>query len=161
MATRLKLRAEDEEDVHVVSACLQDALVPVADMKFLEEDRRFVLVANRFCWEDAAEDLAPMDDGEIEEENLYQRVHCGIRFEQVTGVKVRGFDPRDNGVILELLTIAVETIAAGVEIRLIFAGDADVLLMTERLLCMIEDLDDHWPTAFRPGHPTAPPGSTR
>mgnify|MGYP003350608528 CR=1 FL=1 len=31
MATRLKLRAEDEEDVHVVSACLQDALVPVAD----------------------------------------------------------------------------------------------------------------------------------
>ena len=51
MADPLKLRAEDEEDLAVVSTILQDALVPVAEMAYLPEEKRFVLVANRFKWE--------------------------------------------------------------------------------------------------------------
>lgn len=157
MAEKLKLRAEDEEDVHVLSACLQDALVAVGDMQFLKDERRFVLVANRFCWEDESLDTFPtMDDGETEQDALHQRVHCGIRFENVTGVKARGFDPRDTGRILELLAITPEGTADHPEVRLIFAGDAEILLTPKRLLCLMEDLDEHWPTAFRPKHPVAP-----
>jgi len=48
---RLKLRAEDDEDLAVVSAFLQDALLPVAEMVYLPAEQRFVLVANRFMWE--------------------------------------------------------------------------------------------------------------
>src|SRR5207244_12488326 len=48
MAGPLKLRAEDEEDLAVVSAILQDALVPIGEMAYLPEEQRFVLVANRF-----------------------------------------------------------------------------------------------------------------
>ena len=47
----LKLRAEDAEDLAVISACLQDALVPVRDLAYVPEDRTFLLVANRFRWE--------------------------------------------------------------------------------------------------------------
>ncbi|MBV5335567.1 DUF2948 family protein, partial [bacterium] len=47
----IKLRAEDEEDLAVISACLQDAILPVAEMCFERAARRFVLVANRFKWE--------------------------------------------------------------------------------------------------------------
>ena len=63
MAKKLKLKAEDEEDLRVVSACLQDALIAVGDISYLKDDQRFVLIANRFCWEaapcDEATDLSP------------------------------------------------------------------------------------------------------
>jgi hypothetical protein len=161
MAEKLKLRAQDEEDIQVLSACLQDALVAVGDMKVLKEERRFVLVANRFCWEDESLDTFPtMSDGETDDESAHERVHCGVRFENVTGVKVRGFDPRDSGRILELLAITLEGASDHPDVRLIFAGDAEILLRSERLLCLMEDLDEHWPTAFRPKHPVAPPDQT-
>ena len=47
----LKLRAHDAEDLAVVSALLQDAIVPAKEMTFLADERRFVMVANRFMWE--------------------------------------------------------------------------------------------------------------
>jgi hypothetical protein len=47
----LKLRAEDRDDLAVISACLQDALVAVGDIAYVPEERSFVFVANRFRWE--------------------------------------------------------------------------------------------------------------
>ena len=49
----LRLRAEDDEDLAVISACLQDALVSVRDLAYDRDARTFVLVANRFRWEGA------------------------------------------------------------------------------------------------------------
>ena len=56
-ASALKLRAEDGEDIAVLSAVLQDALVAVGEMAWLPDEHRFVLVANRFRWE--PDDPAP------------------------------------------------------------------------------------------------------
>lgn len=50
----LKLRAHDIEDLRALGACLQDALVPVADLVYLKAEKRFVMVANRFKWEGGA-----------------------------------------------------------------------------------------------------------
>ena len=50
----LKLRAEDADDLAVISACLQDALVAVRDLAFVPQDRTFLMAANRFRWEGAA-----------------------------------------------------------------------------------------------------------
>src|SRR5260370_7067427 len=47
----LKLRAEDAEDLAVISACLQDALVAVRDLAYAPQERSFLFVANRFRWE--------------------------------------------------------------------------------------------------------------
>jgi hypothetical protein len=152
VAEKLKLRAEDDEDIQVISACLQDALVPVGDMRFIKEEQRFVFVANRFCWEDtSADDVAAMIEANLDEP-AYERVHCGIRFEHVTGVRVHGFDPRDSAQILELLAITPEESGQSARVRLIFAGDAEILLSADHLLCLMEDLDEHWPTAYRPKH---------
>jgi hypothetical protein len=46
----LKLRAEDADDLAVLSACLQDALVPVRDLAYVADQKIFVFVANRFRW---------------------------------------------------------------------------------------------------------------
>lgn len=144
MGKKLKLRAEDEEDLSIVAACLQDALIAVGDIKYLPDDRRFVLVANRFCWE-----AMPCDpDTEASPDDCFERVHSGLRFENVTAVRQRGIDKLDAGQLLELLTIQIE----GKALVLVFAGDAAIRLETSQPLCFIEDLDEPWPTKWRPRH---------
>ena len=99
----LKLRAHDIEDLRALATCLQDALVPVADLAYLKAEKRFVMVANRFKWEggaqtapDPAPDPVPEpapepaseparadrdSDARFEEADggpLYQRVNCTV-----------------------------------------------------------------------------------
>ena len=49
--TDLKLLALDSEDLDIVSAHVQDAVVRVGDMGFAKADRRFVMLINRYAWE--------------------------------------------------------------------------------------------------------------
>ena len=46
----LKLIALDAEDLGVISAHLQDAVLRVGDMVYLPNEKRFVALANRFDW---------------------------------------------------------------------------------------------------------------
>ena len=92
---KLKLRAEDEEDLAVVSAFLQDALLPVAEMVYLQEEQRFVLVANRFMWE-----RPPVD-----KKGRSERTLTGIAFDGVTAVQVRGFERSQGDRILQVLAV--------------------------------------------------------
>ena len=46
----LKLIALDAEDLKVISAHLQDAVLKVGDMAFVPRERRFAAVLNRFDW---------------------------------------------------------------------------------------------------------------
>jgi len=145
----LVLRAADAEDLRVVAACLQDAILPLADIRFLPEEHRFVLVANRFRWEreitDGAEGVA----------TLHERVLCGVCFDGVRKVASRGIDRSARRVPLEILTIAVAAGAApsGHDVTLVFAGGGAIRLEVDRILCHLEDLDEAWPTRWRPSHP--------
>ena len=49
--TALKLLALDEDDLKVMSAHVQDAVMKVGDLQFLPAAKRFVLPMNRFAWE--------------------------------------------------------------------------------------------------------------
>lgn len=132
----LKLRAEDDEDIAVISAILQDALVTVADMAFLEEDRRFVLLANRLKRENVGSGLT--------------RIRCGVRFDEVRAVQRQQFSPRDADRILVLLAVRRGTDGA---LRIDFAGGAGLRLEVGRILCHLEDLGEPWPTRQVPRHP--------
>jgi len=142
-AAPLRMRAEDADDLAVISACLQDAVVLVREMKYLPGERRFVMVFNRFRWERA--------EGERSDEGkpVYERVHCGICFENVTAVRYLGLDQRKPGQIVSLLQIKPER----EHIDLVFSGGAAVRLEVEGLLCHLQDLDEPWPTQWRPAHP--------
>ncbi|MBP2299599.1 DUF2948 family protein [Azospirillum picis] len=152
--TPIRLRAEDAEDLKVVSACLQDAILPVGDMCFQPADKRFVMVVNRFRWE-AADQPRPGPTADDDDLAPYERVHCGVRVEGVTAAKLRGFDIKNRGQLLELLSIEM---AEGGRITLNFAGGGGVLLEGTALRVMVEDLGEPWPTGCRPCHPddTAP-----
>ena len=151
MVDRLKLRAEDEEDLRTISAILQDALVLVSEMTFIPEERRFVLVANRFRWEAAP--LATAD----EDENpaigpTFERVLTGICFEGVAAVRLKNIDRRRRSRILELLQIGWTPEG----ILLMFAGDSAILLEARSIACRLDDICEPWPTPFRPRHEVDP-----
>ena len=140
MTDLLKLRAVDEEDLEIISACLQDAVIAVADMRHSPGEKRFHLAGSRFRWENCEESKAECD--------CYERVSCGVTFEGVTAVKTRGLDPADRERMLDLLAIRVEDGA----VDLLFAGGAVVRLEVERLLCHMRDMGEPWPTQWRPAH---------
>jgi hypothetical protein len=153
----VKLRATDIEDVQVLAAHLQDAIVPVSEIAFLPRERRFVLVANRFRWEAAGGQGPPParggvpDDAAFAAESHFERVHCGLCVEGVRAVQHRGFDRRERGTMLELLTLVADP---GGTVELLFAGGAAIRLTVDRIDCFVEDLGEAWPTRWRPRHET-------
>ena len=50
--SELKLIALDAEDLSVLSANLQDAVLRIADIAYLPREKRFAAIANRFDWLD-------------------------------------------------------------------------------------------------------------
>ena len=150
MVKRLKLRAVDEEDLRIMAAILQDALVPVAEMIYVPEEWRFLLVANRFRWE-AEHDpaLAVAADGEEPAAGpVFERVLTGLCFEGVTAVRLKNIDRRRGSRLLELLHLDWEPRC----ITLMFAGDSVIRLETATISCRLDDICEPWPTPFRPRH---------
>ena len=142
----LRLRAEDAEDLAVISACVQDALVTVVDLAYYRDNRRFVLVANRFRWE------GERGTAEVP----FERILCGITFEAIDGVAYRGFHRNEEDRILSLLAIRPAPGAANVTIDLEFAGDATIRLSAAAISCRARDFGEAWPTAWQPDHPDKP-----
>lgn len=161
---RLRLSACDADDLAVIAACVQDALVPAADMAFLPTEKRFVLALNRFRWDrmdagrvaaDTGRRRAP-DHGKDapfwkqgDQGAAFERVLSGLRFESVVAVRTKGIDLKNRERILELLTIYPEPGA----VFLVFSGRAVIRLEIEELCCFLEDFGDSWPTRWRPHHP--------
>ncbi len=139
----LKLRAVDEEDLAVISAILQDALVTIGEMVYLPEERRFALVANRFRWEPRP--------GETHKE----RTLSGLCIDDVASVRRRGFHRREEERILSLLAITAEARDQHTTLLLEFAGGSSIRLEVGRILCHLDDLGEPWPTRWRPKHPVA------
>ena len=135
-AERPRLSARSVEDLAVIAALLQDAIVPLGDMAFLADERSFVLALNRFRWE-AGED-AP----------ARERTHAGLRFDGVRRVRYRGIRRADRGRFLSLLTISYDD---GVVV-LHFAGGGMIRLEVDDLRCALEDFGDPWPTPSTPSH---------
>ncbi len=148
MVERLKLRGEDEEDLRTISAILQDALVPIADMAYLPRERRFVLVANRFRWEAEPELPTDAEEGEPQSGPVFERVLTGLCFEGVTRARLRNIEHLRGSQILELLYLGWEPGC----LTLTFAGGGAIRLETERISCRLDDICEPWPTLSRPRH---------
>jgi hypothetical protein len=134
----LKLKAEDPEDIGVVAAVLQDALVSVCDMEYLPDEKRFVLVVNRFKWETVAGQPS----------RTFERTLTGLCFDDVAAVKTRGFSRAERERILNLLTIE----AAPQAVTFDFSDGAMLRLDVAGIRCHVQDIGEPWPTPWRPDH---------
>lgn len=138
-AGRPRLSARSVEDLAVVAALLQDAIVPLGDMAFLEGEHSFVLALNRFRWEEG------------EEAATRERIMSGLRFDGVRRVQYRGIRREDRGQFLSLLTISYDD---GIVV-LHFAGGGRIRLEVDDLHCTLEDFGEPWPTPSTPSHEDA------
>jgi hypothetical protein len=159
----LRLRARDRDDLVVLSAQLQDAIVPLMDMGFVKEDALFAMVVNRFRWdagrvEDEAGFGSDEDDEAAERGETvtghYLRTHCAVRFAGVTKVAAKNIDTADRASFLNLLAITadVDPRTAEVNILIAFSGGAWTRLTAPDLDVTLEDLGEPWPTSRMPDH---------
>ena len=140
---RLKLLALDREDVEVVSAHLQDAVVKAADIHWCPNEHRLVVGLNRFDWEAVHCNVAPE----------FRRRRAALRFERVTACKCRDVGSADKDKVLNLLAVAFEETdqPAGV-VTLTFSGGAALRLEVECLEVELADLGPVWVTECCPEH---------
>lgn len=144
-STPLKLLAQDEDDLTVMAACLQDATFKADDMAFLPRQRRFAAVANRYRWE--------LQEPRFFRPSRRERVRSGLHFDGVLKARFAGFQPGDDGQVLELLTISCDPREDGQAVlTLLFAGGAAVRLDVECIDGQLTDLSAPWPARRRPAH---------
>lgn len=164
----LRLRAADAEDLAILSAALQDAIVPVADMDYFASERMFAFVCNRFKWEVGASSADPTlgsdedDDalaGTGEARPFFWRTNCGVRIHGVTGVRYQNVDLKQRGRMLDLLTLDLAGPADAPEVVVHCAESVRIALSIERLQVFMEDLGEPWPTITRPDHGAADHGA--
>jgi len=137
----LKLIAMDEEDLAVLSAHLQDAVVKQADMGYLPSSQRFALLLNRFDW-----DYNTQTDDTV-------RRRAGLHFERVRAVQCRGLQQARRDGVLNLLAVTFEPIEApSGYVRLTFSGGAEVRLEVECIEAGLKDLGPAWGCASTPCH---------
>jgi Protein of unknown function (DUF2948) len=129
----LRLVATDVEDVRVISTLVQDAVLPVTEMKHDPKRRRFALMLNRFRWEDRAHAEAVG--------RAYERVRSVLVIEDVRKVQSMGFDRAEKDLVLSLLSMEFAAAEDGTgRLTLTFAGDGAVALDVEALELRLDDV---------------------
>ena len=171
MTELLLLRAEEPDDLILLSACVQDMAVKAGDIGWSPRARRLALIGNRFRWEDAAR--GPGKGGSA------TRIRSALRFDFVGSVQRRNW-PAAPDTVLPLLAITFDdatddqsaedqagasstadgqppehTPATGVTLLLSFGGGAALRLQQEVLDATLEDLSGPWGATTIPDHDNA------
>lgn len=139
----LKLVALDEQDLAIVSAHVQDAVMKVGDISWAPGEKRLLLTMNRFAWEKKTQLFS----------NAHERRRAVLHFDRVTHVKSVGIDRARPDDVLSLLAIrhtAGDPPAARIELD--FAGGATLLLDVECVEARLTDLGAAWQAAAKPRH---------
>jgi Protein of unknown function (DUF2948) len=140
----LRLIALDTEDLAILSAHLQDAVLKVKDIHWLPGDRHFVLLMNRFVWEAA---------GASGRKREYMRRRSALHFARVTKVQSSGIGRQQGDAVLNLLAVTFEPgESPSGDIVLEFAGGATIRLSVEVLEAELTDLGPAWSTPHAPRH---------
>ena len=147
----LKLVALDKDDIEIVSAHVQDALVKVADILWQPREHRFVVVLNHFDWMNAADARAAKNPDDAAPD--YRRCRTALRFERVNACKCRALDPLDKDAVLNLLAVefAERDTPAGT-VTLTFSGGAAIRLEVECLEAELVDLGEVFSALLCPDH---------
>lgn len=144
MTARLVLGAVDQEDLEVLSAHVQDAIVAAGHMTWERRRGRFVLLLNRYLWEEQPAGGSG------------RRVQAGLHFDCVRKVQTRNLHNRPRKALLNLLSIGFEPAADGApggEVLMTFSDGAAVRLEVECLDAQLRDIGEPWKARARPFHP--------
>lgn len=136
----MQLRAEDAEDLKVLSAAVQDAVCTIGDIQYEKAGRRLTVALNRFRWEAGGETIG-------------ERVRAAIQFGGVLDLKAKKLRRDAPKAVLSLLAISFEPgEAPGGVIQLAFAGGGELRADVECIDAVMADISPPWPARRRPAH---------
>ena len=139
----LKLIGNNQEDLKVISAYLQDSIVIIKDIIFLKQNRTFVMIVNRFMWEDVEKGVFRQN----------KRIRCAVKFEEVLKVKSKNINQKNKNKPLEYLAIKFSpTFNETYEIKIFFAGDGIITIISETIDVVMHDLGKPWNVKHIPIH---------
>ena len=144
-AKNLKLIARTEEDLRVVSAHLQDSIASVANIANLKKSKIFLMQLNRFMWEDVEKGVFRKN----------KRIRTILKFENVMNVISKNINQRKKDKFLDFLAIETNiTPDKNYEMKIIFAGDAIIRVISEVIEVTLDDQGEAWDTKNKPKHKT-------
>ena len=139
----LKLIARTEEDLRVVSAHLQDSIASVADIAHLKQNKIFLMQLNRFMWEDVEKGVFRKN----------KRIRTILKFENVMNVLSININQFKKDKFLDFLAIETNiTPDKNYEMKIIFAGDAIIRVISEVIEVTLDDQGEAWDTKNKPKH---------
>jgi hypothetical protein len=142
--TRLKLAAADAEDLQILSARLQDAVVKLKNVTWLPKKRRFAAVLNRLQWEDGGK----------------RRVRAGLHFDGVLKVQSHKVKLGAGEAVVSLLAVTFQPNAGkeneegdpGGTIEIVLAGGGAIRLTVECVDAELADMTGAWAARGTPDH---------
>ena len=139
----LKLIARTVEDLRVVSAYLQDAIVNLNEIANLKKNKILLLQLNRFMWEDVEKGLFRKN----------KRIRTILKFENVIKVKSRNINLARKDKFLDFLTIETNQMTDNnYEMKILFAGDSILKVIVEVIEVTLDDQGEAWDTKNKPKH---------
>jgi|HubBroStandDraft_2_1064218.scaffolds.fasta_scaffold755039_2 hypothetical protein len=137
--SRLKLAATDAEDLEIVSARLQDAVLKLKNVSWQPKKRRFAAVVNRLQWESGGK----------------TRVRAGLHFDGVLKVQSQKVKLGADEAVVSLLAVRFTPNTGedpGGVIELVLAGGGAFRLTVECIDAELADMTSAWAARGRPDH---------
>ena len=137
--SRLKLAAADAEDLEVLSARLQDAVLKLKNVSWQPRKRRFAAVVNRLQWENGGK----------------TRVRAGLHFEGVLKVQTQKVKLGAHEAVVSLLAVRFTPNTGedpGGVIELVLAGGGAFRLTVECVDAELADMTSAWAARGKPDH---------
>ena len=137
MSSILKLIAQDDEQLTILSSLAQDSIIKSNEMGYDKKNKRFALLMNRYR----------------HEEESPSRIRTAIHFDYVNSVKSVGIDKQSEDDILVLLAIRFENKSkpSGL-IFLEFSNNKSISFDVESVEAFLTDMGEPWKISNRPDH---------
>ena len=135
----LRLIAQNPDEISIVSAHAQDAVIRIADIAHIPQKHIFVLMMNRFRWETP---------------HKKQRVRSALTIRNVLSVRQKWIAQERQNAVIALLAVAFTPCASKPSgtIQLLFSGGAVIDLSVDSCALVLEDVSGAWTTRSVPKH---------
>ena len=138
-----KIIAQSPLDLKMISAYLQDSIIIVKDIVFLKKNKKFILIVNRFMWEDVEKGVFRQN----------KRIRCAVKFEEAIKVESKNINQKNKNKPLECLAIKCSSIFDETyKINIFFAGNSVITVTSEVMDCALQDLGQPWHVKHIPIH---------
>ncbi len=122
-----KIIANDGEGLQMISACCAGGKVKIADIKYLQSNKIFLLSIER---------------NKVETQQQDKKIISICKFDYIDKVKSKNLNQKNPELVLELLAIDYLKNKDEFEINLFFQNNAHISLSTEVIEARLEDQNE-------------------